>query len=266
MEQISRISVDNIKNSKHKNIVAISAYTYPIASLIDEFCDLILVGDSLGMTIYGMENTLGVSVEMMINHGKAVVNATKKSLIVVDLPYGSYEESKEQAYKTAKKVIRETGCDAVKLEIEGNLTETIAFLTKKGIPVISHIGLTPQHIKKFGGFKIQGRNEISAQNIIDLAIKSEKAGSFCVVIEGVVENLAIEISNKLKIPTIGIGASVECDGQILVIDDILGIKQEYSPRFVKNYAYLSGDIRNAVKNFAAEVRSRQFPTKDHCFS
>lgn len=262
----NRITIENIRNSDHK-LVCVAAYTFPVASLIDEFCDLILVGDSLGMTIYGMENTLGVTVDMMINHGNAVVKATKKSLIVIDLPYGSYENSKEQAFATSKRIMNETGCDAVKLEVENDsIIETINFLIQNGIPVIAHVGLTPQHVEELGGFKVQGRNETRAQHIIDLAQKCEKAGAFAIVIEGVIERIAAEITQKLKIPTIGIGASVECDGQILVIDDILGIKQEYSPRFVKNYAYLSDEIQNAVRNFSQEVRNKKFPTKDHCFN
>ncbi len=266
MQPHNRITVSDIKNYKNKEpITCVAAYTYPIANLIDEFCDLILVGDSLGMTIYGMKDTLGVSLEMMINHGKAVVNATKKSLIVVDLPHGSYETSKEQALETSLKVIKETGCDAVKLEVEDNIIEIIEFLTKKGVATVSHVGLTPQHIKEFGGFKVQGRDENRAKNIIDLALKSQKAGAFCIVIEGVIEKIAAQITKMLTIPTIGIGASVQCDGQILVIDDIIGIKQEYSPKFVKTYANLSQEIVNSVKTFSNEVKSKKFPTKDHCF-
>lgn len=264
---MQKITINDIKNHKRKQpLVCIAAYTYPIANLIDKYCDLILVGDSLGMTIYGMENTLDVSVEMMINHAKAVVNATKKSLIVVDLPYGSYDKSKEQALETSRKILKETGCDAVKLEVEENIIPIIEFLVQNDIPVVSHIGLTPQNVEEFGGFKIQGRKEDRAQTIINLAKKSQECGAFCVVIEGVVENIAAKITNLLEIPTIGIGASKECDGQILVIDDILGIKQEYSPKFVKNYSDLSKEIENAVKNYSNEVKNKKFPTSDHCFS
>jgi 3-methyl-2-oxobutanoate hydroxymethyltransferase len=266
MSQLRRNNIQDIKSHKGKEpITCVAAYTYPVANLIDEFCDVILVGDSLGMTIYGMSNTLGVSVEMMINHGKAVVKATKKSLIVVDLPYGSYEQSTKQAYESASRVINETGCDAVKLEITPDLIETIQFLTHNNIPVISHIGLIPQHVEKLGGFKIQGRDEAKARELVDVAIRSQEAGAFCVVIEGVIEKVSCEITNALKIPTIGIGASPHCDGQVLVIDDILGIKKEYSPKFVKAYADVSGDIRNCVKQFSQDVKSGKFPTKDHCF-
>lgn len=255
-----------IREKKGKEpIVCISAYTFPMANLIDEFCDLILVGDSLGMTVYGMKNTLGVSLDMMINHGQAVVNGSKKSLVVVDMPYGSYEKSKEQALKNAVKVMSETGCNAVKLEMSLELVETVEFLVANKIPVVAHVGLTPQHIEKFGGFKIQGRNEKVAKDIVNLAILCEKAGAFALVIEGVVEKVGREITEKLDIPTIGIGASPECDGQVLVIDDILGIKQEYSPKFVKQYADLSAEIKKAVEQFSLEVKSKKFPSKEHCF-
>ncbi len=262
-----RNNISSITNKKGKELITcVAAYTHPVAKLIDEFCDIILVGDSLGMTIYGMNNTLGVTLDMMINHGKAVVNATKKSLIVVDLPYGSYETSKEQALKTSLEVVAKTGCEAVKLEIKNDdLIKTIKFLNQKGIKVVSHVGLTPQNIKEMGGFKVQGRDKKTAQKIIDLAVKSQDAGAFCVVIEGVIEEIASKITNKLTIPTIGIGASPHCDGQVLVIDDILGIQQEYSPRFVKKYANLSQDISDAVKNFSNDVKNKKFPKEEHCF-
>ena len=266
-----RNNILDIKSRKNRGsvtkepIVCVAAYTYPIANLIDEFCDIILVGDSLGMTIYGMKNTLGVSVDMMINHGKAVVNATTKSLITVDMPFASYEASKEQAFINAARIITETGCQAVKIEMSEGLIDTVKFLSERGIPVMAHIGLTPQHINELGGFKVQGKDKISAKNILDLALESEKAGAFSLVIEGVVEKLANQITKNLTIPTIGIGASAECDGQVLVIDDILGVKQEYSPKFVRNYADLSKEIKKAVSNFSTDVKNHKFPTKDHCF-
>lgn len=266
MQPSRRNNIADIQGKKgSEKIVCIAAYTYPIAQLIDESCDLILVGDSLGMTIYGHENTLSVSVEMMVNHGKAVVNATKKSLIIVDLPYGSYETSKEQALETSLKVIKETRCDAVKLEITNDLIETIEFLSKNGVQVVSHIGLIPQHVEELGGFKVQGRDEKVAKNLIDLAVKSQDAGACLLVIEGVIESVSSEITNKLEIPTIGIGASLNCDGQVLVIDDLLGIEQEYSPKFVKKYANLSKEIKQSAQKFSSDVKSKKFPEDKHCF-
>ncbi len=263
---MTRNRIKDIIDRKNKEpIVCVAAYTYPVANLIDKFCDVILVGDSLGMTIYGHKDTLSVTLDMMINHGKAVVSATKKSLIVIDLPYGSYENSKEQALRSAKRVVDETGCDAVKIEMTVDLLETIQYLSKNNIAVMAHIGLTPQHIEKLGGFKVQGRDKKIADEISNLAIDCEKFGAFCVVIEGVIENIASNISQNLEIPTIGIGASIDCDGQVLVIDDILGIKQEYSPKFVKQYDNLSRNIENAVENFAIDVKERRFPNKEHCF-
>jgi 3-methyl-2-oxobutanoate hydroxymethyltransferase len=258
------LSYINSKKGKDK-IVCLTAYTYPIAQIIDEYLDIILVGDSLGMTIYGHQDTLNVTVDMMINHGKAVVNATRQSMIIVDMPYGSYENSKDQALENAKKILKETKCTSVKVEICPNIIEIVEYLNKNNVCVTAHIGLTPQHIEKFGGFKIQGRNDESAKVIYDLAIASQKAGASLMVIEGVIESLARKISSKLKIPTIGIGASLCCDGQILVIDDILGIKQKYCPRFVKNYENLPGYIELAAKNYSEDVKNLRFPEKKHCF-
>jgi 3-methyl-2-oxobutanoate hydroxymethyltransferase len=255
----------NQKKQSAEKIVCISAYTYPTANLIDEFCDVILVGDSLGMTIYGHKNTLKVTTQMMIDHGKAVVEATKNSFIIVDLPYGSYEKSKDQALETCQRIIKETSCDAVKIETTPELIETIEFLTKNNISVVSHVGLTPQHIEKFGGFKIQGKNNRSKEEIYKMALDSENHGAVMVVIEGVIKDLADKITKNINIPTIGIGASVNCDGQILVIDDILGIKQEYSPKFIKTYSSVDIEIKKAAAQFAQEVRNSKFPTDKHCF-
>lgn len=266
MQNNKRNNIIDIKNKKGKEpITCISAYTYPIAQIIDEFCDIILVGDSLGMTIYGMKNTLDVSVEMMMNHGKAVTNATKNALIIVDIPFGSYEKSKEQAFENAAKIISQTGCDAVKIEMSEDLVETISFLNNRGIPTVAHVGLTPQHVNRLGGFKIQGRDKKSANQILDLAIACQEAGAFLLVIEGVIEKVASQVTKELEIPVIGIGASIDCDGQVLVIDDIIGIKQEYSPKFVKNYANLSNEIRRCASEFSNEVKSKKFPKSEHCF-
>ncbi|MES2677178.1 MAG: 3-methyl-2-oxobutanoate hydroxymethyltransferase [Pseudomonadota bacterium] len=254
--------IKNFQNQKTP-ITCLTAYTYPIAKILDKHCDMILVGDSLGMAIYGMENTLGVSVEMMINHGKAVVKAASRALIVVDIPYGSFEKSPTQALETAQKIINETGCDAVKIETSKETITTVKFLVDQGIPVMGHIGLLPQKVIEMGGYKYQGRDENSAKEILQIAIDLEKAGAFATVIEGVPAALASQITKSISIPTIGIGASVDCSGQVLVIDDVLGLNQEFKPRFVKNYANLANEIDKAVTEFCDEVRSKKFPTKKH---
>jgi 3-methyl-2-oxobutanoate hydroxymethyltransferase len=224
---------------------------------------MILVGDSLGMTIYGMSDTVDVTLEMMINHGKAVTKAAKKSFVIVDLPYGTYEESAEQALKSAQRVITETGCDAIKIETSRALVPTAKFLVDNQINVMGHIGLLPQHVKEIGGYRYQGRDEKSAQEIFTTALELEKAGVFSIVIEAVPAELASKISQNLKIPTIGIGASADCDGQVLVIDDLLGLNQEFKPKFVTHYENLSQKIADAVKNFCHDVKSQKFPFENN---
>ncbi len=259
-----RVSVENILQKKgSEKIICLTAYTFPMAKILDDFCDIILVGDSLGMVIYGFEDTVDVSLEMMINHGKAVMKATKKSFIVIDLPFGTYEESKEQALESARRVIDETGCDAIKIETSIQLVETVKFLVENKINVMGHIGLLPQSVRKIGGYKYQGRDEKAAKEILETAKLLEKAGAFSLVIEAVPEKLASEISAALKIPTIGIGASADCDGQVLVIDDLLGLNQEFKPRFVKYYASLCDEIKGAVEKFSADVKSKKFPAKEN---
>ena len=249
-----------------EKIICLTAYTFPVAKILDNFCDIILVGDSLGMCVYGHEDTVDVSVEMMINHGRAVVKAAKKSLIVVDIPAGSFEKSAEQAYETAKKIIDETGCDAVKIETSQDSIEAIKMMAKNNIAVMAHVGLLPQQVRTIGGYKYQGRNEKQAQEIIEIAKQAEAAGAFACVIEAVPVNLADRITAELKIPTIGIGASGNCDGQVLVIDDVIGLNQEFKPRFVKNYASLANEISQAVQSFADDVKSKKFPTKGNLFN
>lgn len=259
-----RVSVEDILQKKGlEKIICLTAYTFPMAKILDNFCDIILVGDSLGMVIYGFKDTVDVSLEMMINHGKAVMKATKKSFIVIDLPFGTYEESKEQALESAQKVIAQTGCDAIKIETSLELVETVKFLVENKINVMGHIGLLPQSVRKIGGYKYQGRDEKTAKEILETAKLLEKAGAFSLVIEAVPEKLASEISAALKIPTIGIGASANCDGQVLVIDDLLGLNQEFKPRFVKYYASLCDEIGNAVEKFSADVKSKKFPAKEN---
>lgn len=259
-----KISPQNILAKKnHEKILCLTAYTFPMAKILDEFCDIILVGDSLGMTIYGMPDTVDVTLEMMINHGKAVMRAAKKSLVVVDLPFGTYEKSKEQALESARKVINETGCHAIKIETSLDLTETVKFLTENKINVMAHVGLMPQHVRKIGGYRYQGRDENSAKEILETAKAVEKAGAFSVVIEAVPADLATKITQEISIPTIGIGASAECDGQVLVIDDLLGLNQEFKPRFVTYYENLAGKISAAVAKFSADVKSKKFPAKEN---
>jgi 3-methyl-2-oxobutanoate hydroxymethyltransferase len=257
-------SLQQILEAKNKyKLVCLTAYSFPVAKIVDEFCDIILVGDSLGMTIYGDKDTLGVSLEMMINHGKAVVKARKKSFVVVDLPFNTYEASKEQALESAKKVIEQTNCDAVKIEITPKLIETSKYLVDNGINLMGHIGLLPQHVRELGGYKYQGLSENSAQEIIATAKELEKIGVFAIVIEAVPAKLADKITKEVKIPTIGIGASKNCDGQILVIDDLLGLNQEFTPKFVKKYANLANVISNSVQNYKNDVLEKKFPSKEN---
>ncbi len=257
-------SVAKILQKKNREkIVCLTAYTFPMAKILDEYCDVILVGDSLGMVVYGLADTVDVTLEMMINHGKAVMRAAKKSFVVVDLPFGTYENSKEQALESAQKVIAQTGCHAIKIETSRELVSTVKFLVENKINVMAHVGLLPQSVRKIGGYKYQGRSEEAAKEILETAKLLEEAGAFSMVIEAVPEKLAAEISRSIQIPTIGIGASSECDGQVLVIDDLLGLNQEFKPRFVKYYADLAGEISRAVESFSSDVKSKKFPAKEN---
>jgi 3-methyl-2-oxobutanoate hydroxymethyltransferase len=244
-------------------IVCLTAYTAPMARLLDAHADLLLVGDSLGMVVYGLQSTLDVSVEMMINHGRAVAKTAERACVVVDLPFGSYQESPEQAFRTAATVLAETGASAVKLEGGQEMAETARFLIARGIPVMGHVGLTPQAVNQLGGFRIQGRDDAAAERIRGDATAIARAGAFALVVEGVVEPLAREITRAVKIPTIGIGASADCDGQVLVSEDMLGLFGEKTPRFVKHYARLDQTIDAAVGQYAEEVRTRSFPAAEH---
>lgn len=244
-------------------IVCLTAYTAPMARLLDRHADVLLVGDSLGMAVYGMETTLDVSVETMINHGRAVAKAAERACVVVDLPFASYQESPEQAFRTAATVLARTGASAVKLEGGQEMAETVRFLIARGIPVMGHVGLTPQAVNQLGGFRIQGRDEAAAERIRADATAIARAGAFALVVEGVVEPLAREITRAVKIPAIGIGASADCDGQVLVSEDMLGLFGEKTPRFVKHYARLDQTIDAAVRQYAEEVRQRSFPQAAH---
>lgn len=246
-------------------IVCLTAYTTPMARLMDAHVDVMLVGDSLGMVLYGMDTTLGVSLDMMINHGLAVMRGAEHACVVVDLPFGSYQESPSVAYRAAARVMAETGCDAVKLEGGVEMAETVAFLAARGVPVMGHVGLKPQSVKTMGGFAVQGKDDDAARRVIEDAKAIAAAGAFSMVVEGTMEPVARAITSAVAVPTIGIGASPACDGQVLVLDDILGLFADFTPRFVKRYAELAPEIEQAVKAYADEVRSRAFPGEEHCF-
>jgi len=245
-------------------LVVLTAYTTPMARLVDPHCDIALVGDSLGMVLHGFPSTLGVTMEMMILHGRSVVRGCQKAMVVIDMPFGSYEESPEQAYRNAAQLMMETGAPAVKLEGGVHMAETIAFLTKRGVPVMAHIGLTPQSVNTLGGYKVVGR-EGEAEGVMADALAVQEAGAFSVVLEKVPMGLSARITQGLDIPTIGIGAGVQCDGQVLVIDDMLGLFTEFRPKFVKRYADLGRTADEAIATYAAEVRSRAFPADEHSF-
>ncbi len=246
-------------------LVVLTAYTTPIARLVDSHCDIALVGDSVGMVLHGMTSTLGVTMEMMILHGRSVVKGCQKAMPVIDMPFGSYEEGPAQAYRNAARLMSETGAPAVKLEGGTHMAETIAFLVQRGVPIMAHIGLTPQSVNTLGGYKVVGR-EGEAQKVIDDALAVEQAGAFSVVLEKIPMGLAGRITQSLTIPTIGIGAGANCDGQVLVVDDMLGMFTEFRPKFVKRYADLGHLADQAIAAYAAEVRSRAFPSLDHSFA
>lgn len=246
-------------------IVSLTAYTTPIARLLDPHCDLLLVGDSLGMVLYGMETTVGVTLEMMIAHGQGVMRGVKNACVIVDLPFGSYQESKEQAFRSAARIMKETGCDGVKLEGGEEMAETVSFLAHRGVPVFGHVGLMPQQVNTTGGFRSLGRTEKEVSKIRRDAAAIGDAGAFAIVIEGTVEPLAREITASLSIPTIGIGASPACDGQILVSDDMLGLFNDFKPRFVKHFAELAPIVSKAAEDYANEVKARTFPGAEHTF-
>ncbi|GAB6855365.1 3-methyl-2-oxobutanoate hydroxymethyltransferase [Asaia astilbis] len=245
-------------------LVCLTAYTTPIARLADAACDIVLVGDSVGMVLHGLPSTLGVTMEMMILHGKAVMRGIQKALCVVDMPFGSYEESPAQAFRNASRLLAETGASAVKLEGGVQMKETIAFLVARGVPVMGHIGLTPQAVNVLGGYKVQGRNE-DAQRVMEDARAVEEAGAFAIVLEKLPRSLGQDITECLAIPTIGIGAGPDCDGQILVIDDMLGLFADFKPKFVKRYATLADDAAKALAAYADDVRQRAFPDAEHSF-
>ncbi len=246
-------------------LVSLTAYTTPMAQLMDAHCDFVLVGDSVGMVLHGLTSTLGVTMEMMIMHGQAVARGLDKAMMVVDMPFASYEHDPAQAFRNAARLMSETGAGAVKLEGGVEMAETIRFLVKRGIPVMAHIGLTPQSINTLGGYKVQGRDEQADAVLADAQAVAE-AGAFSVVLEKVPQGLANRITAEIAIPTIGIGASAGCDGQILVVDDMLGFFTAFKPKFVKRYADLGPLAEAAIAEYAAEVRARSFPADEHVFA
>ncbi|OHC74178.1 MAG: 3-methyl-2-oxobutanoate hydroxymethyltransferase [Rhodospirillales bacterium RIFCSPLOWO2_12_FULL_58_28] len=260
------VTITDIKGRKGSGpIVCLTAYTSLTATLLDEHVDLLLVGDSLGMVLYGMASTVGVTLEMMIAHGQAVMRGAKKACVIVDMPFGSYQESPEAAFRSCARVMKEVGCAGVKLEGGVEMAPTISFLTKRGIPVMGHVGLLPQSVNIIGGYRPRGRDKKEAAAILADAEAVADAGAFAMVIEGTMEPLARKITRTVAIPTIGIGASPACDGQILVTEDLVGLFSEFRPRFVKRYGELGLMIADAAKAYADDVRAGRFPTLDHCF-
>ncbi len=260
-ESVKRITVPDIAGRKGgEPIVCLTAYDAPMAALLDPHCDVLLVGDSLGMAVHGLPNTVGVTLEMMILHGQAVMRGARRAMVVVDMPFGSYEGGKEVAYANCVRVMKETGAQAVKLETSIEMAEIVAFLVKRGIPVMGHVGLRPQAILAEGGFKAKGRTDSERDRVLAEARAVAEAGAFCIVIEGVAESLAREITETIDAPTIGIGASAACDGQVLVVNDMLGMF-DWTPKFVRKYADLRTEIDRAAAAFASDVKTRRFPAE-----
>jgi len=264
-DEIRRVTAPDIFARKGGDpIVCLTSYHAHTARLVDKYCDVILVGDSLGMVMHGLETTVPVTLDMMILQGRAVMRGSKRALVVIDMPFGSYEASKEHAFMNAARVMKETGCGAIKVEGGKRLAETIAFLVERGVPVMGHVGLTPQAINVLGSFRAQGREEADWARIEQDAIAVAEAGAFSLVIEAVAEPLARKLTETVRIPTIGIGASAACDGQILVLEDMLGLSPRV-PKFVKRYADIGPGIEKAVADYAAEVRARAFPGLAHVY-
>jgi 3-methyl-2-oxobutanoate hydroxymethyltransferase len=260
-----RLTVPKIQERKGgEPIVMLTAYTARMAQLLDPHCDMLLVGDSLGQVIYGLPSTIPVTLEMMCAHGAAVVRGSWHAVVAIDMPFGSYEASPSQAFESASRVLKETGAAAVKLEGGEAMAETIAFLAHRGIPVIGHVGLTPQAVNVLGGYRARGRNGAEADKILRDANAVAEAGCFALVLEGVMEEVAAEATRMVACPTIGIGASAQCDGQVLVTEDMLGLF-ERTPRFVKRFDDLAARVSEAAAAYAADVRARRFPTEDQIY-
>jgi 3-methyl-2-oxobutanoate hydroxymethyltransferase len=262
---MKRVTVPAVRARKGgEPLVMLTAYTVRMAQLLDPHCDMLLVGDSLGQVIYGLPSTVPVTLEMMAAHGAAVVRGSYHALVIIDMPFGSYEESPEQAFRSAAFLLKETGAAAVKLEGGEAMAPTIDFLSKRGIPVMAHIGLTPQAINMLGGYGARGRSDAEQAKLLGDARAVDGAGAFAMVVEGVVEPIAIAITQAVSCPTIGIGASAQCDGQVLVAEDMLGMFDRV-PRFVKRYHEVANEISDAAARYAADVRARAFPTQDQTY-
>ena len=265
-KKINRVSIPDLISRKNgEPIVSLTAYTAPMAKILDPHCDFLLVGDSLGMVLYGMDSTLDVTLDMMINHGVAVVRGSSRACIIVDMPFGTYQESPEQAYRNCARVIAKTGCSAVKIEGGVEMADTVSFLVQRGIPVMGHVGLKPQSVNIVGSYRAHGRERDEAEKVREDARAISSAGAFSIVLEGIIEKLAAEITDEIRAVTIGIGASAKCDGQILVTEDAIGMFSEFTPKFVKRFSETGEDIGNAVSEYAREVKERIFPGDEHCY-
>lgn len=266
---MKRLTVPKIRARKQDGrvdepIVMLTAYTARQAQLLDEHCDILLVGDSLGQVIYGLPSTVPVTMDMMANHAAAVVRGSYHSVVVVDMPFGAYETSPEKAFESAARLLKESGAAAVKLEGGEAMAKTVAFLSERGIPVMGHVGLTPQAVNVLGGYAARGRSDTESEKILGDARALDDAGAFAVVVEGVVEPIAVAVTEALSCPVIGIGASARCDGQVLVTEDMLGMFERV-PRFVKKYDDIAALIDKRVREYAGEVRSRSFPGADQTY-
>ena len=262
---MKRLTVPRIRQRKGgEPLVMLTAYTVRMAQLLDPHCDMLLVGDSLGQVIYGLPHTVAVTMELMAAHGAAVVRGSYHAAVIVDMPFGSYEASPEQAFTNAARLLKETGAAAVKMEGGKVLAPTVEFLTSRGIPVMAHVGLTPQAVNILGGYGVRGKSAEEAKSIVEDAVAMSDAGAFAMVIEGVLEPIAIEITNKIACPTIGIGASAQCDGQVLVTEDMLGLF-ERTPKFVKRFGAMQGMVEESVRQYAEQVRNRSFPSADQLY-
>jgi 3-methyl-2-oxobutanoate hydroxymethyltransferase len=265
-ENDARLTAPEIRARKGgEKIVCLTAYTAPVAALLDPHVDVLLVGDTVGMVLHGLTTTVGVTLEMMILHGQAVMRGSRRALVVVDMPFGSYEASSRDAHASAVRVMRETGCQAVKVESGVGIADTIAFLSDRGIPVMGHVGLRPQAVNVEGGFKAKGRIQAERTKVIEEARAADRAGAFAIVIEGVARDLADEITHEVSAPTIGIGASPDCDGQVLVTDDMLGLF-DWTPKFVRRYANLRETVARAAATYAADVRAGRFPDRAEVYA
>ncbi|HSI19073.1 MAG TPA: 3-methyl-2-oxobutanoate hydroxymethyltransferase [Sphingomonas sp.] len=263
---MKRLTIPAIRKRKGGDpLVMLTAYTVRTAQLLDPHCDMLLVGDSLGQVVYGLPSTVPVTLDMMAAHGAAVVRGSYHAVVVVDMPFGSYEASPEKAFESAAWLLKQTGAAAVKMEGGTAMAPTVAFLSERGIPVMGHVGLTPQAVNTLGGYGARGRSEAEAAKIVADATAIAEAGAFAIVIEGVVEPIAIDITRKIACPTIGIGASAQCDGQVLVAEDMLGLFDRV-PRFVKRFDDLAGRISAAAESYAGEVRARSFPSAEQIYA